>query len=162
MRLRVAKLHEKVKNSRRDHHFKVAHYLVNTYDQVVCEDLEPSKMFRKRYESKQRRALRDVALSEFLEILDWMGYKYSCEITKVSPEYTSQMCSGCGSIVKKNLSVRTHICPHCRLVIDRDINAAINILNRGNKLPGGTTGGAVVAATTPMLVELVSIAGLSR
>ena len=62
--------------------------------------------------------------------------------------------------MKKDLSVRTHICPHCGLVIDRDINAAINILNRGNKLPGGTTGGVVVTATTPMLVELVSIAGL--
>ena len=159
-RLKVAKLHEKVKNARRDHHFKVAHYLVNTYDQVICEDLEASKMFRKKYESKQRRALLDVALSEFLEILDWMGHKYSCEVTKVPPEYTSQMCSGCGTVVKKDLSVRTHICPHCGLVIDRDINAAINILNRGNKLPGGTTGGVVVTATTPMLVELVSIAGL--
>ena len=162
MRLRVARLHEKVKNTRRDHHFKVAHYLVNTYDQVVCEDLETSKMFRKKHESKQRRALRDVALSEFLEILDWMGHKYSCEIMKVPPEYTSQMCSGCGTIVKKDLSVRVHSCPHCGLVIDRDINAAINILNRGNKVPGGTTGGVVVTATTPMLVELVSVAGLNR
>lgn len=161
-RLRVARLHEKVKNTRRDHHFKVAHYLVTNYDQVVCEDLEMSKMFRKKYESKQRRALRDVALSEFLVILDWMGRKYSCEITKVPPEYTSQICSGCGAIVKKDLSVRVHSCPHCGLVIDRDINAAINILNRGNKLPGGTTGGAVATVTTPMLVELVSVAGLSR
>ena len=161
-RLKVSRLHEKVKNTRRDHHFKVAHYLVTNYDQVMCEDLETSKMFRKRHESKQRRALRDVALSEFLEILDWMGRKYSCEITKVPPEYTSQICSGCGSIVKKDLSVRTHSCPHCGLVIDRDINAAINILNRGNKSPGGTTGGAVVTAMTPMLVELVTIAGLSR
>ena len=160
-RLKVSRLHEKVKNTRRDHHFKVAHYLVTTYDQVVCEDLEASKMFRKKHESKQRRALRDVALSEFLEILDWMCRKYSCEVTKVPPEYTSQMCSGCGVIVKKDLSVRIHSCPHCGLVIDRDINAAINILNRGNKVPGGTTGGVVVTATTPMLVELVTIAGLS-
>ena len=160
-RLRVARLHEKVKNSRRDHHFKVAHYLVINYDQVVCEHLETSKMFRKKNESKQRRALLDVALSEFLEILDWMGCKYSCEVTKVPPEYTSQMCSRCGSIVKKDLSVRIHSCPHCGLVIDRDINAAINILNRGNKVPGGTTGGEMATATTPMLVELVSIAGLS-
>ena len=161
-RFKVSRLHEKVKNARRDHHFKVAHYLVNTYDQVMCEDLETSKMFRKKNESKQRRALLDVALSEFLEILDWMGRKYSCEVAKVPPEYTSQMCSGCGSIVKKDLSVRVHSCPHCGLVIDRDINAAINILNRGNKVPGGTTGGVVVTATTPMLVELVSVAGLNR
>lgn len=160
-RLRVAKLHEKVKNSRRDHHFKVAHYLVTNYDQVVCEDLETSKMFKKKYESKQRRALRDVALSEFLVILDWMGRKYSCEVTKVPPEYTSQMCSECGTIVKKDLSVRVHSCPHCELVVDRDINAAINILNRGNKLPGGTTGGGMATVTTPTLVELVTIAGLS-
>lgn len=91
-----------------------------------------------------------------------MGRKYSCEIMKVPPEYTSQMCSGCGSIVKKDLSVRIHSCPHCGLVIDRDINAAINILNRGNKVPGGTTGGVIVNPITPMLVELVSVAGLNR
>ena len=151
-RFKVSRLHEKVRNARRDHHFKVAHYLVTNYDQVVCEDLEMSKMFRKRHESKQRRALRDVALSEFLEILDWMGHKYSCEVTKVPSEYTSQICSGCGTIVKKDLSVRIHNCPYCGLIVDRDINAAINILNRGNKVPGGTTGGAIVTATTPMLV----------
>ena len=160
-RLKVSRLHEKVKNARRDHHFKVAHYLVTNYDQVVCEDLEISKMFRKKYESKQRRALQDIALSEFLEILDWMGRKYSCEITKVPPEYTSQMCSGCGSIVKKDLSVRVHNCPHCGLVIDRDINAAINILNRGNKLPDGTTGGVMTKVITPTLVEMSLIRGIN-
>ena len=135
--------------------------MVTNYDQVVCEDLEISKMFRKKYESKQRRALQDIALSEFLEILDWMGRKYSCEITKVPPEYTSQMCSGCGSIVKKDLSVRVHNCPHCGLVIDRDINAAINILNRGNKLPDGTTGGVMTKVITPTLVEMSLIRGIN-
>ena len=67
--LKVARLHEIVKNSRRDYHFKVSHYLVNTFDQIVCEDLQVNTMFRKKHESKQRRALLDVGLCEFLVIL---------------------------------------------------------------------------------------------
>jgi putative transposase len=52
------------------------------------------------------------------------------QAVKVDPKYTSQICSGCGEIVKKGLSVRIHECPHCNLVLDRDVNAAINILQR--------------------------------
>jgi len=53
------------------------------------------------------------------------------KIIKIDPKYTSQLCSQCGNIVKKDLSVRMHNCPHCNLILDRDINAARNILARG-------------------------------
>ena len=158
--LKVAKLHEIVKNTRRDHHFKVAHYLVNKFDQIACEDLQVNTMFRKKYESKQRRALLDVGLCEFLVILEWMCQKYSCTLTKVPPQYTSQICSRCGSIVKKDLSVRIHNCPHCGLVVDRDINAAVNILNKSNN-PVGTTGGVMTEVITPTLVEMSLIRGIN-
>jgi putative transposase len=54
-------------------------------------------------------------------------------MVKVDPKYTSQICSSCGETVKKSLSVRTHKCPECGLVMDRDENAALNILSRGRE-----------------------------
>ena len=159
-RLKVAKIYEHIQNARRDHHFKVAHWLVNNYDNVICEDLQVSKMYRKKSERKQRRALYDVALYEFLTILTWMATKYSCNLVKVDPAYTSQLCSKCGTIVPKGDS-EIHNCPHCGLVLDRDINAARNIYLRGIKylttnIPGGISGGF---QDNPMLVE-ISISGI--
>ena len=156
-RIKVAKLHEKVANTRRDYHFKVAYYLVTNYNEIFCEDLHTSKMFlgKSQQAKKARRALYDVALYSFLVVLQQMCEVYSCKFTKVDPQYTSQICSNCGTIVKKNLSDRIHSCPHCGLSIDRDVNAARNILQRGKSLSVGTTGGA----NTPQLVE-ISIPGI--
>ena len=60
-----------------------------------------------------------------------MGNKYSSKIIEVDPSNTSQVCSNCGSIVSKSLNDRIHHCPECNCNLDRDVNAAINILNRG-------------------------------
>ena len=99
-----------------------------------------------------RRALHDVALYSFLVILQQMANLYGCKLIKVDPQYTSQICSNCGSIVRKKLSDRVHKCPRCGLEIDRDVNAARNILQRGGKqLPEGTPGGTKV----PTLVEIL-------
>ena len=156
-RIKVAKLHEKVYNTRRDYHFKVAYYLVTNYNEIYCEDLRVKSMFpgKSRQAKKARRALYDVALYSFLVVLQQMCEVYSCKFTKVDPQYTSQICSNCGTIVKKSLSDRIHNCPHCGLVIDRDVNAARNILQRGKNLSVGTTGGA----NAPQLVE-ISIPGI--
>ena len=89
-----------------------------------------------------------------------MCQKYSCTLTKVPPQNTSQVCSRCGSVVKKDLSVRIHSCPHCGLVVDRDINAAVNILNKSN-IPVGTTGGVMTEIITPTLVEMSLIRGIN-
>ena len=151
-RIKVARLHEKIANTRRDFHYKVAYYLVTTYKEVICEDLRISKMFlgKDKRSKLAKRALYDVALYSFLVILQQMAFKYGCRLTKVPPQYTSQICSNCGSIVKKSLSDRVHKCSHCGLEIDRDVNAARNILQRGKNLTVGTTGGTYV----PTLVEV--------
>jgi len=60
---------------------------------------------------------------------------------------TSQICSGCGQIVQKDLSVRIHECPHCGLVMDRDLNASLNILRRGDR------GLSVNRGTSPVATE---------
>lgn len=153
-RIKVARLYEKSSNTRRDFHFKVAYYLVTTFQEVICEDLRVSSMFSGKSNCYRlaRRALYDIGLYTFLMILQHMANLYGCKLTKVKPQYTSQICSGCGSIVKKNLSDRIHKCPHCGLEIDRDVNAARNILWRGKKShPVGTTGGTSV----PTLVEVL-------
>ena len=152
--IKVARIHEKNANTRRDFHHKVAYYLVTTFKEVICEDLRVKKMFlgNGRKLRLARRALYDIALYSFLVILQEMANLYGCKLTKVPPEYTSQICSNCGAIVKKDLSVRVHKCPHCGLEIDRDVNAARNILQRGkNKTPAGTPGGTSV----PTLVEVL-------
>ena len=63
---------------------------------------------------------------------------------KVNPAYTSQTCSGCGERVKKSLSVRVHKCPNCGLQMDRDHNAAINIMELGIQLLGVKGGGSLL------------------
>ena len=153
-RIKVARLHEKVANTRRDFHFKVAYYLVTTFKEVICEDLRTSKMFLGKDKKSRlaRRALYDVALASFLVILQRMADLYGCKLTKVDPQYTSQICSNCGTIVKKDLSVRIHKCPHCGLEIDRDVNAARNILQRGKQLSVGTTGCTSVLQLVEVLI----------
>ena len=155
-RIKYARMCEKVANTRRDFHYKVAYYLVTTYKEIICEDLHIKQMFpgkSKKYRLA-RRALYDIGLGEFLIILQQMADLYGCKLIKVDPKYTSQMCCNCGTIVHKNLSDRIHKCPHCGLKIDRDINAAINILQKGKNIPVGTTAGTKI----PVLVE-ISIPG---
>ena len=153
-RIKVARLYEKVADTRRDFHFKVAYYLVTTYREVICEDLHTSKMFlgKDKQSRLARRALYDVALASFLVILQQMANLYGCKLTKVDPSYTSQACSNCGTIVKKSLSDRVHKCPHCGLEIDRDVNAARNILQRGKQLSVGTTGCTSVLQLVEVLI----------
>ena len=155
-RIKVARLHEKVANTRRDFHFKVAYYLVTTFREVICEDLHIRSLLRGKSKETAlfRRALHDIGLGGFLLILQHMANLYGCKLIKVDPKYTSQTCCNCGTMVKKRLSDRIHICPHCGLKIDRDLNAAINILQRGKNIPVGTTAGTKI----PVLVE-ISIPG---
>ncbi|QSJ15021.1 transposase [Nostoc sp. UHCC 0702] len=70
--------------------------------------------------------------------LEYFGHKYGKVTVAVPPHNTSQNCSNCGEKVKKSLSTRTHICPHCNYVADRDVNASINILKLGLTTVGHT------------------------
>ena len=155
-RIRFAKIHEKISERRRDFHFKVAKELVTTYDTIYIEKLETSFMMKKktRKDKQQSKLVSDIALYSFFCILHHMANKYKSKIIDVDPYQTTQMCSRCGTIVQKGLEVRTHVCPVCGISIDRDLNAAINILHRG--LPERSTEGS---SGTTTLVEM-SIPGL--
>jgi len=130
-RIKVAKVHRKIRNQRKDFNHKTSKKLVDDYDLIVFEDLNIQNMMMNSH-SIRNRNISDVAwyqLQTFTSYkAEWAGKK----VIFVNPNGTSQECSNCGIIVKKDLSVRIHNCI-CGLSIDRDLNAAINILNRGIK-----------------------------
>ncbi|MQY58622.1 MAG: transposase [Clostridia bacterium] len=137
-RILLSKAHEKTYNQRRDFHFKVARKLLQAYDVVCIENMSHFKSYR-----SLNRSMRDVAWFGFFNILLFKAEEAGKEVIKVPAKNTSQLCSECGGPVPKSLSVRIHKCPHCGLSLDRDINAARNILRLGQSLQGA---GALVPA----------------
>jgi putative transposase len=125
----LARLHERISNQRRDFWHKVTRGLVTTYGTIVLEDLSLGFMLQNRALSQ---ASHDTGLGMFRELLDHKAIEAGVEVVAVNPRNTSQVCSACGSIVPKTLSVRVHACPDCGLVLDRDVNAARNILRLGH------------------------------
>ena len=123
-----AKELEHIANQRRDWWHKVVHQMVSTYGLIAIEDLNLRFMLRNR---KLSRIAHDIALGIFYEILNYKAMEAGVEVVTVNPRNTSQMCNGCGVIVQKNLTVRTHHCPDCGFTVDRDVNAALNILDIG-------------------------------
>jgi len=124
---KLARCHEKVANQRRDTHHKVARKLINQYDTIAVEDLQIKNMVKNHHLAK---SIGDAGWGNFVLILTSKAESAGRKVIKVNPKGTSQICSECGTEVKKKLSQRWHNCPTCKLSIDRDINAAINILKR--------------------------------
>lgn len=123
----VARLHEKVANQRLDFSHKVACFLVKNYDGFAVERLNIKGMVKNRHLSKH---IHDASWGLFLLILTYKAESAGRWVKKVTPNGTSQVCCSCGQIVRKSLSVRIHTCPYCGVSLDRDLNAAINILAR--------------------------------
>ncbi|HZR42713.1 MAG TPA: transposase [Ktedonobacteraceae bacterium] len=121
----VAKTHLKISRQRRDHHSKVAKKYTGRYHHMVVEDLQITNMVKNHHVSK---SIYDAGWGQFLDILTCKAASAGHEVIRVNPRYTSQKCFQCGEIVQKSLSVRTHICPHCGYIADRDVNAAKNLL----------------------------------
>ncbi len=81
------------------------------------------------------KSINDAAWSQFLTWVCAYGSMHVISVIKVAPHYTSQDCSECGARIKKSLSLRAHICTNCGVVLDRDQNAARNILEKAKKVP---------------------------
>ena len=138
-RLKVAKVHAKMSNSRLDNLHKVSKEIVETYDFIVLEDLNVKGMVKNRRLSK---AISDVGWSKFCSLLKYKCEWYQKEIVLIGRYFpSSKMCSSCGWIHKDlKLSDREWCCESCGLTHDRDYNAAINILKEGIRLISvGTT-----------------------
>jgi putative transposase len=126
----VAHIHERIANRRSDFAHKRSRELVGRYQIIVFEDLEPQQMGA-RCGRGVRKSILDVAWSQFVSMTRGKAEEAGRAVILVNPCNTSKMCSHCGELVEKKLSERTHTCPHCGLVMDRDRNAALNILQRG-------------------------------
>ncbi|MEG4288481.1 transposase [Microcoleus sp. C2C3] len=131
-RVILGKRHLKISRQRKDHAIKLARCVITSNDVVVYEDLRVSNMVKNHCLAN---SISDASWYQFRMFLEYFGKVFGRITIAVNPACTSQECSKCGEIVKKSLSTRTHICK-CGCEIDRDHNAAINILNRGI----GTTG----------------------
>ena len=123
---KLAKQHLKVSRQRKDFVIKTARALCQSNDLIAVEDLQVKNMV---FNHKLAKSISDASWSMFRTWLEYFGKVFNREIVAVKPHFTSQNCSSCGAIVKKSLSVRTHVCS-CGCVLDRNHNAAINILNR--------------------------------
>ncbi len=97
-------------------------------DVIAYEDLQVSNMLKNRHLAK---SISDAGWHAFVTWLGYLAKVYGKTVVAVPPAYTSQDCSGCGERVTKALSERTHVCPRCTAVFDRDHNAARNILALG-------------------------------
>jgi putative transposase len=133
-RVKLSRIHLKISRQRKDHAIKLARCVIQSNDLVVYEDLRVKNMVKNHCLAK---SISDAGWYQFRVWLEYFGKVFGRATVAVNPAYTSQECSSCGVIVKKSLSTRTHVC-QCGCVLDRDENAAINILNKGLSTVGHT------------------------
>jgi putative transposase len=129
----LQRAHQHVKRQRLDFHHKTALALLRDYDTLYLEDLQVANLVRNRHLAK---SINDAGWAQFRTILAAKAAYAGRRVVAVPPAYSSQDCSGCGTRVPKALSVRTHVCTSCGLVLDRDENAARNIQWAGQALRG--------------------------
>jgi putative transposase len=148
----LAKQHQHVRRQRADFHHKTASALVRQYDTIYHEAIQAANLSRRpapvpdgnggyqhngaAHKAGLNKSIQDAGWGHFLSILTFKAACAGKRAEAVSPAYTSQDCSGCGERVQKSLSVRTHVCTNCGLVLDRDENAARNIQWLGQRLRG--------------------------
>jgi putative transposase len=129
---KLGRKHLKVSRQRKDFAIKTALCVVKSSDFIAYEDLQVRNMVKNH---KLAKSISDTAWSQFTQWLQYLGKVYGKTVVAVAPQYTSQDCSTCGNTVKKSLSVRTHAC-RCGTVLDRDHNAALNILAKAIRQAG--------------------------
>jgi putative transposase len=140
----LAKAHQRVKRQRADFQHKTALQLVRQFDVIYHEDLQVANMVKNHHLAK---SIQDAGWRGFLTILTFKAACAGKRVVAVNPAYTSQMCSGCGVVVTKGLSVRWHSCPECGTSLHRDHNAAMNILQFGQRRQESAVGQTVQALT---------------
>ncbi len=147
-RRRFAKKHLRISRQRNEHAKRLARLLCKSNDLVAYEDLVVRNLVKNHCLAK---SISDAGWAKFRQWIEHFASKYRRVAVAVSPHYTSQKCSGCGAIVKKSLSTRTHACK-CGCRLNRDFNAAKNILNLALQARGGHPRSKAVGVETSTLV----------
>jgi putative transposase len=128
LNLRIARLHQRISDTRKDWHFKLAHKLCDKAGMMFVEDID----FRTWAKGMHGLHTLDAGFGQFIEILKWVCSKRGVYFEKVSAYYTSQVCPQCDTHTgKKELNDRVHSCPECGYTTHRDVAAAQVIRNRG-------------------------------
>ena len=129
---RLGRTHLKISRQREEYAKRLAHCVVRSNDLVAYEDLRVKNLVKNHCLAK---SINDAGWYQFRKWIEHFGTKFGRITVAVNPAYTSQNCSNCGEVVKKSLSTRTHVC-QCGCQLDRDHNAAINILKRALSTAG--------------------------
>jgi putative transposase len=124
----VERVHERIANKRYEFAHRISNQLVNRYGLIAFEDLNIKGMMQNHNLAK---SIGDVAWNMLVTLTSYKAESAGSMVVLVDPRNTSKMCSRCGILVEKTLSDRVHNCPQCGLSMDRDWNAAINILRLG-------------------------------
>lgn len=132
-RVKLGRKHLKISRQRQDHAVKLARCVCQSNDLIAYEDLSVKNMVKNHCLAK---SISDAGWTQFREWLEYFAQLFGKQVVAVAPNYTSQDCSNCGQRVKKSLSVRTHVCS-CGTILDRDENAARNILALAIKILSG-------------------------
>jgi len=131
-RIKLAKVYKYARNLMNDYLHKVTTWLIRNYDIIYVENIKVERLIQINKAKKLRKHILNASYRKFLELLKYKAKLYGKQVIKVSPKNTSKKCSRCGYINKKlSLDDRVFKCPKCGLEIDRDYNAALNILNAG-------------------------------
>ncbi|MBL7147326.1 MAG: transposase [Nanoarchaeota archaeon] len=131
-RKQVAKLYDRITNTRRDFLHKLTTKLVRSCRIIVREDLDIKQMSQQKYFNACN--MLDCSWGEFSNLLNYKAENAGCLVIKVNPKNTTKMCSQCGNLQEMFLYKRTYECANCGFVIDRDYNSAKNILKLGQEL----------------------------
>ncbi len=123
---RVEALYWKIANQRRDFFHRITHRMTNEFALIAVENISPKFMLANKHLSL---SASDASWAMFRSMLDYKAERAGCIVIEVDAQHTSQACSGCGRIKKKRLSQRWHSCT-CGCQLDRDVNAAVNVLKR--------------------------------
>ncbi|MBM5805155.1 MAG: IS200/IS605 family element transposase accessory protein TnpB [Candidatus Verstraetearchaeota archaeon] len=137
-RHKVAVIHESIDNRRNDFLHKLSRYYVNNYDLICLEDLNIKGLIQVNG-SSMRKLILDAGWSKLAALCKYKAERAGKRVVFVNPRNTTQRCSVCGELVHKDLSERTHSCPFCSTVLNRDYNSSQNILNDGLTMVGWGT-----------------------
>ncbi|MDD4447397.1 MAG: transposase, partial [Methanothrix sp.] len=132
---KISKLHKRINCRRDDFLHKLSRTYVNNFDIICVEDLDVKGLKEKGHNNSMHRSIHDASWSKFIFMLSYKAQSAGRKLIKVEPRNTTQRCSACAKIVKKDLSVRVHECPYCGFSCDRDYNASRNILIAGMEQP---------------------------